>query len=676
MRSKIFLFLIIFLIIVIYRNWFQNSSLSAGDWGYLFSSDLMRGSLLPYVWDYNFFNGLGGNISFILGLNKYFQLSRLLTQNGIEWWIVERVMWFCPYLVVSFIASWYFSKTILEKNSLKLISLFIFLFNSYGFSLIGGGQMGVAIGYAITPLIFAELIRIIRSYDVKNSLMLGLFLSLQILFDMRMGYVSLVGISLSLFVYGLFFFRINKLLRNFSQVLIIPLGISICINAFWLLSAFLYGDPIDDLGSVYSSFNAVEFFSFATLEQSLSLLHPLWPENIFGKVGFMKPEFIIIPIIAFSSLLFIHKEQKEKRMIILYFALVGLIGAFLSKGANDPFGEVYLWLFGNIPGFVMFRDPTKWYLLTILSYSVLIPFALLNVSGQLSRIKYALISKNASLIVGLLFISFWVFTIREAILGQLGGTFQSSEISQEYKELEEFISKDENFYRTFWVPATQRFGFSSEIHPSISGRDFIYDYNPYAVVDYLKKNNSLQQLQESAVKYVIVPYDSEGEIFLRDREYDERQYKMTIARLSEINWLERIEGFGRVAVFEIPSPKGHFWSPSENLKINYHYINPTRYKVRITGANQGDSLIFSESYDPQWYVRRINGNYSDKHGMNRTISSNPYDKKLNSFTLDEGGSYELEVFYLPQKYVNIGLLISGVTVIVLVSFIVMLYRKR
>ena len=164
--------------------------------------------------------------------------------------------------------------------------------------------------------------------------------------------------------------------------MIIPLFGLIALHAFWILPAILtHQNPLEQLGSAYSTTGAVKFFSFAALENALSLLHPNWPENLFGKTYFMKPEFLGLPILAYISLLFIStkektKEQKKTVQYVLYFALLALIAAFLAKGANDPFGEIYLWMFTNIPGFGVFRDSTKWYVLIAISYSLLIPFSL------------------------------------------------------------------------------------------------------------------------------------------------------------------------------------------------------------------------------------------------------------------------------------------------------------
>ena len=157
------------------------------------------------------------------------------------------------------------------------------------------------------------------------------------------------------------------------------------LHAFWLLPTLVtHGSAISEFGAIYTSSNSIAFFSFAKFEDAFGLLHPNWPENIFGLTHFMRPEFLLLPFLAFSSLLFVAKENK-KNTYVLFFALLALLGAFLAKGVNDPFGGVYLWFFDHVPGFIMFRDPTKWYLLIVLSYSVLIPYTVGKVYEVLRR---------------------------------------------------------------------------------------------------------------------------------------------------------------------------------------------------------------------------------------------------------------------------------------------------
>ena len=75
--------------------------------------------------------------------------------------------------------------------------------------------------------------------------------------------------------------------------------------------------------------------------------------------------------------------EREKNVIIKkqirFFLILSLLGVFLAKGSNEPFGQIYIWLFEHIPGFVMFRDPTKWYMLIAVSYSVLIPYSIYKI---------------------------------------------------------------------------------------------------------------------------------------------------------------------------------------------------------------------------------------------------------------------------------------------------------
>ncbi len=49
----------------------------------------------------------------------------------------------------------------------------------------------------------------------------------------------------------------------------------------------------------------LHFLSFADFSHTLAFLHPNWPENLFGKVYFLQPEFLLLPVIAFSALFFV-----------------------------------------------------------------------------------------------------------------------------------------------------------------------------------------------------------------------------------------------------------------------------------------------------------------------------------------------------------------------------------
>ncbi len=78
----------------------------------------------------------------------------------------------------------------------------------------------------------------------------------------------------------------------------------------------------------------------------------------------------LIPILSFCSLVF-----KTKRREKIFFSFLALLGIFLAKGANSPFGFVFQFLYDKIPGFSIFREPfAKFTLIHVFSFSLLLGF--------------------------------------------------------------------------------------------------------------------------------------------------------------------------------------------------------------------------------------------------------------------------------------------------------------
>ena len=427
-------------------------------------------------------------------------------------------------------------------------------------------------------------------------------------------------------------------------------------------------NPFGDLGQSYTSSGIVRFLSFAHFSDAFAFLHPNWPENLFGKVYFMRPEFLFLPILAYSSLLFLKKSNRT----IIFFGLLGLIGSFLAKGTNEPFGEIYIWLFEHVPGFVLFRDPTKFYLLVSLSYSVLIPFSLYSIGEWIrSKIKDPSNSagrqklKTQSEYIFLLFIILYLlFLINPAIMGQLGGTFQKHEIPKEYIVLKDFLYGKSEFFRMLWIPSGVRFNYFSNKHLVIASELLFGTKDITKVFEKLHSTETKIYLQALGIKYIIVPFDYFGEIFVKNRKYDEEQYKDTIEQLETLPWLKRLHSFGKIVVFEVPHPKDRFWLLG-NGKISYTMINPVDYDLTIS-TTEPQSLIFSENYHPSWVAT------SDSF----TADSKKNIFGLNSFSLSKRGSYSIKITFAQQKYYKYGQMISIVTLISVVLAILVFQKKK
>jgi hypothetical protein len=683
-------FLLLLLVITVFHAWFLPGLLSTFDFPYYSPLMMKDASIMPYAWGFHV--GLDGFARFISPYSwvlPFINIPQVIFGRlGMDWGLIERITYLYPLLILLLISPVVLFKTVFPKNKFYLMAIIVFSFNTYSL-LLFSGEIFVALAYCLIPLILAIFIKILSDKNAISktiySIAAGLVVSLQIMFDPRVAYVTLSAVALYA-VFSILYLVFSKKSRNlniksslnyFVFIIFIPGAITLLLQAFWILpSIFHGGNPVESLGAGYSSVGAVQFLSFAKLENTITLLHPNWPENIFGKVYFMRPEFLLLPVLAFASLFFIKRSETSKEKVyILFFALLGLVGTFLAKGSNDPFGGIYLWMFNHIPGFIMFRDPAKWYLLVAISYSILIPFSMWKIYEWLSdhaefRIKDSrFINKNKIFnmqnIFVVLVVGYLLFLIRPALLGQLGGTFKTTTIPAEYTKLEQFLSSQNNFSRTLWVPSKQRFGFYSNNHPEMSAQILFNITDNKQLMQKLDVSEKL--LQKAGVRYVIVPYDSQGEIFLSDRKYDNKVYLQTITQVKKIPWLIPISGFGKIAVFALPNAKGHFYITNQNSEISYKYISPVEYSLSVTNAKKGDIVVFAESFDGKWVAETAN----------LKLKTEKYDGRFNSFILPGDGDYSLRVYYTPQDYVNIGVIISIISFVgTLGALIVLVIKKK
>src|ERR1035437_4166825 len=392
MRKLVAPFLLLLLIIFIFHAWFLSGLLSTFDFPYYSSLMMKDASVMPYAWGFHAsLDGLARFISPYSWVLPFINIPQVVFGRlGMDWPLIERIAYFYPLLILLIISPVVLFKTVFPKNKFYLMAIIVFSFNTYSL-LLFSGEIFVALAYCLIPLILAIFIKIINNtgnHITKSiyAIVAGLLTSLQIMFDPRVAYVTLSAVALYV-VFSILYLVFSKkiriinikgLLNYFVFIIFIPGAITLLLQAFWILpSIFHGGNPVESLGAGYSSVGAVQFLSFAKLENTIALLHPNWPENIFGKAYFMRPEFLLLPVLAFASLFFIKRNEASKEKVyILFFALLGLIGAFLAKGSNDPFGGIYLWMFNHVPGFIMFRDPAKWYPLVAISYAVLIPFSM------------------------------------------------------------------------------------------------------------------------------------------------------------------------------------------------------------------------------------------------------------------------------------------------------------
>lgn len=528
--KKIDSILAVIICVYIYHAWFTLSgTLGSGDWPYLFKETIKGFSFIP--------------IPSFLWLGPYYQItSKIFVEHlNIPWEITERIWWFWMFLGISFFSSYYFSKIVLKTSSFQSISFLLILTNSYILMIVGGGQMGVAMGYALAPLVFALFIKLFASYTKKRAVILSFILAIQVLFDPRIAYVTVVGFLMYFLVLVL---RTKQYFVLFYQgvfLLILSFILTGAVNFFWIIQQ-LYHPSFTE--SAYTASSGLSFFSFGSFSQAIALLHPNWPENIFGKVYFLQPEFLFLPLIAFWSLLIASKKTipKERKQFVIAFSIIAIAGSFLAKGVKDPLGNLYAWFFMHVPGFNLFRDPTKFYVLIVLAYAFLIP----NTFDAITVLK-----KKSRYLIFFVFLLVYLFCIRQAVLGKLTGTFRPRPVPTDYIQTKDFLLSTPRNSTILWIPRKSSYSFFSTDHQLIAFPDLFPSSSPSAVFSKERLDSTRNTLRSKNIRYVIIPDDAEGTIFLDDRKYSEKVYLNTISLLRVVPWLSKIEVFGKVVIFQV-----------------------------------------------------------------------------------------------------------------------------
>jgi len=618
------------------------------DWRFFWTDSLHFYAGTPTAWDPSLNTGLGISSLSTMWITSYLNVTALLGSVGFSWAAIGIFCWLLPIILIAF-----FSSSILfgylfpEHKKFLFLAGLIYLINTYFLSLIGGGQLGVAFGYAFFPLVILSVIRLLRNPTLASSILVGLISSLQILFDPRLFYISIVTI-IFLLPFIIDSLRITR--RNLFFIVIFPILLILLVHSYWIVPLLLSQKTA--FPQQISTVDNFKFFSFADFSHTLSFLHPNWPENIFGKVYFFQPQFLLIPILAFSGLLFGTNAHRKKQY---GFVLLLFLGIFLAKGINDPFGSVNESLFRYVPGMTLFRDPTKFYLLIALSYAFLIPLAISKISMLIKQRVGRVLSKT----IILLFIFLWIFLpFSTFYLGDPLQQFYPQKISQQYVQFKEFISSQNTFFRTYWIPQWHKYGYFSDINPALGKNEFFQEKKSNESADrYYFPTEKMLSL--ASVKYVVLSKD----MFLSARNAKEGavSYKEYEKILNRASWLRKVERFEDMIVYELFSFKDHIWSPSKNVSSQIVSFDQTSYKLLIKNVKKGDILVFSEKYDPNWSLR-----YN-----NKILPSVKYEEIYNSFTLSESGNYGVSIEYTPQQFVKIGIVGSNIAVFLSLLYLIL-----
>lgn len=696
-KKNIFLVLLVLIGIFSHQEWFNlNSILVSGDWKY-WPTETMR----DYISSFN--SWIGDRHLGYPNIQIYFNVFHAIWSLGVIFGLtteqISKINLFIPVALLGFISPYLLVNKFVKEKFISFTSALFYGTTTY-FLILQTSHMTIAFVYSITPLILLAFISALEKNKIFNWLIFVLLFSIGIGYELRIMYI----VSFILLSYFIFFY-FNKIKYYLKNIFIFCL-LTFLLNIYWIAPTLL-GSAVERITQVTGRDLFGDFLT--NIMRGFSLSHWSWT-GVYKNRDF-EPQsillyFWLLPIFVFSTFL-IKRNKYLKQM--LYFLILLLVGIFLIKQSAPPFPDVYLFFYKYLPGFKLFRESSKLYLLISFSYALLLAFGLSLIKEKSRKFFYSIAS---------VFIIISFINLVPLINKEFRTLFVAREMPHEYKQYENYIINDKNSYRTLWIPRNSVWSFYSVANPRVhmawmigqNWTNFFINANNYItegqrIVNFLNEKNTQNLLNISSIRYIAIPLQDFSDLENKLFESSGTNREFYINELKKVNYLDEANlGIENLKIFENKSykPRVYYTIEKETISSNISYsevdykINSAaRYSIFLKNIKNPIYLNFSEAYSRDWVIRI--GDFSWYKGLISDTyfikSTNHFknDAGLNSFYIDpqnictkyqcqlnQDGSYNINVtiFFKAQSYFYIGLIISISTLILIIGSFLGLSMKR
>lgn len=335
---------------------------------------------------------------------------------------------------------------------------------------------------------------------------------------------------------------------------------AVATNLYWLLPKFLGSAPAP--APPPGNFNPdwVIRSSVISFSDALALWNPYFvnrftrPPLLYDHVpwyGYIFPALVVLAAVA------------SRKRVAAVAAFVYVAGAFLTKGALDPFGGLYLWAFQNIPLFDAYRDPSKFEVIAITGAAILSAFG-----------AQAFVARRR-LMVPFVVVLFAVCTALSAIAfdPNYGAVMTPREYSDSYRQLNARIAADPSFGRVLWLPAGSRWADPSLLHPMIDGTQIGASEFSYWLrtgrgaandTSYVRSPLFRHLARVSAIKYVVIDDSIYSDATLSGLGIADPAIRDALSEWP--NW--RYAGtYGAATLYENTDPIAESWSSANAMLV-------------------------------------------------------------------------------------------------------------
>ncbi len=618
-KNTFFWLVLVGSILFIYGRWLLPGDLTWGDWSTWPKAALLEWRQFNIWWDQTTLGRSFLDLGSALWAPFFWLGGQLAHFLNLPFNVISRILWYGPFIFFSLISMPIFWKEIISKSSDGwFIATFLYTINTYALLLTMGGHISVAMVLAMAPLLVAISIKAIRSKQVVWILTSTLLWIIASYYEPR---ITLLVIFLTLVSACIFLTRKN-LWRTF--IIFGWYGLSLVLAHLWWVIPLLTQKSNTLIPSTHLSVDK----SYIDFTHALLLYHPQWPNNVLGQINSVPIIYVVFPVmIIIVNWLAWKKNQFKKTIAIL--SLLYLLGAFLSKGDNPPFGGIYHFLFDHFVFFKPFRDASKFMLFLMFASSIIIGlgFHLWQTKSKVFKTSLGLLAAIAYLLI--------IFV--PALELPTMGTFSAKTKPQAYKEVDRIIKDNQNFSRTIWMPRPSRFSFFSSQHPNINLTETLYNdwvnftSNAGESINFISSPIANLMFDTASVQYLAIPYDSENDIYK-----DYKPQKEYIAAASSASWL-KLSNNGNVKMFE---NSGYYpkISISNNLNVLSSYDLYPEFLDQHLIQDKYPSYIFSDQKSDKLAMPQPTNLISGLEDI-KTINATTYQAKLPIYL---SGEYNIE----------------------------------
>jgi hypothetical protein len=710
--KNIYLYILILFGIITHIEWFNPYSvLNDSDWGFLHNETIKSLNISFGSW-VNMFGFGGTNIQIYFNIFKiaWYTIGYL----GFSYDIATKTTFLIPIAIGGFIAPYILMRKIIKDNFIAFIGALFYGTTTY-FLLRQTAHIPVAFIYMIAPLFLYCFIDTIENNKTINWIVFSLLNLIMIGYELRMVYI-LYWIIL---IYWVVFFKKKYLGLNYIKNYIIYGVITLLLNLYWLLPTVQ-----GSVSTIESTANRGLFGGFLfNIKRAITISEAAWTGS-YPNMDFT-PQVIpvylfIVPIVITIGLTLIgSSKDKNQRKLAIFFGIVSLLGITLTTQQSPPFPDLYEWLYKNFPGFNLFREASKFYLITAIGYLGLLALSLKLIKDKLYKIKL----EKIYFLLCIILIASFVYNTKPLITREIRTMFVSKEIPEDYIKFKDKVLEENNHFRTFWTPTYSRYGLFTIRNSVVSNVSYIsklqnvLNLDPSQsleknLIQVYNKDYSNNLFNNSNIKYIVVPIRDIGNDDNFFRFYGEQSNPNIrdwyINELDKIDWLEKKDfGFQELVVYENKDYKDRIYLTQEpetiykdipDKKVEFTQINSAEYRVKINNLDETAYLNFVEAYDPNWKMRigdfdweeaLYNKNYfidDSKHTKSEIEFNNfelskdyikaNFDKSMYKENPDGSIDLELTLYFKPQSYFYLGIIISGTTLILCLGYLGYTWVRR